>query len=183
MSDEATAAPPQDPPPEAVRVWPKLDADSVVAEWSREPIDGVPGILESDAAPVGTVRYADEAFEPIIYAWLDNEWTLERFDTVPGPRSVVVPAKCDLKPGDWRWIADAGTFMPVPAVLRGKAKDQVALELLATKAFALGFRAIRDGEPLPQYTRDWLAAWEKTIDAGGVAAGAPQELNRDRRGG
>jgi hypothetical protein len=175
-------APAADAPP--VYVWPKLDADRVVAAWSREPIEGVPSMLESAAPQAGAIRYSADysSFEAIMYAHLSDEGVLERFDGRPGERSVVVPATCDLKIGDWRWDADAGTFTALPRVLRGKAKNQIALELLATKAFALGLRAVRDGEPLPQYTLDWLAEWERTIDAGGVAQGAPQDLSRDRRG-
>jgi hypothetical protein len=176
-------APAADAPP--VYVWPQLDADRVVAGWSHEPIEGVPGIVESDAPEAGTVRYAADYsyFEAIMYAHLDAEGTLERFDSRPGKRSIVVPAACDLKPGDWRWHADAGQFKPLPKVLRGRPRNQIALEMLATKAFALGLRALRDGQPLPRYTLDWLIEWEKTIDAGGVAQGAPQDLSLDRRGG
>jgi hypothetical protein len=183
MSDEATAA--AAPPEAPVYVWPKLDADRVVVEWSREPIAGAPPILESEAPPVGTFRYGADfnSSEAIMYAHLDDEWTLVRFDSRPGERSVIVPANCDLKIGDWRWHADEGTFKLLPRVLRGKPKNMIALELLATKAFALGLRAIRDGDPLPSYTLDWLAEWERTLDAGGVAQGAPQDLSRDRRGG
>jgi hypothetical protein len=175
--------PNQAPAPQAL-VWPQLDGDRVVTAWSHEPIAGVPGILEANAPPPGTVRYAADYsfFEAIMYAHLDDEGRLERFDGRPGERSIVVPAACDLKPGDWRWDAEAGAFKPLPKVLRGKPKNLIALETLATKAFALGLRAVRDGQPLPQYTLDWLAEWERTIDAGGVAQGAPQDLSRDRRG-
>jgi hypothetical protein len=115
-----------------------------------------------------------------LYAHLDDDDILIRLDSRPAERSIEVPLNCDLKPGDWRWDAAAGAFKPLPKLLRGKPRNLIALEALATKAFALGLRAVRDGTPLPSYTLDWLTEWEKTIDAGGVARGATQDLARDR---
>jgi hypothetical protein len=180
MSDENATA-----PPAPVSLWPQLDAASVLTGWSREPIAGMPAIPEADAPQPFTVRWQSSllAFEPILFAYVDDESVLLRLDGRWAEGAIAVPANCDLVPGQWRFDRATDTWKALPKLLRGKPRNIIALEMLATKAFALALRAMRDGEAMPQYTLDWLAEWEKTIDAGSVAQGVAQNLSRDRRGG
>lgn len=97
--------------------------------------------------------------------------TTETVDVLPDPMPidrVVLPDGNDieqrvaagLRP---RWDAQAKQWVfeqqPTP--------EQAVQQPVALRAIALGFGAIRDGKPLPQETLDWLAWYEKSVDAQG----------------
>ena len=75
---------------------------------------------------------------------------------------VPVPDECDLSPRQYRWDAEAKTFVPLPTPIVGltaEHPDQV-------KAIALGLMALRDQHvvKLPKLTLQWLDWYRGTID-------------------
>jgi hypothetical protein len=71
---------------------------------------------------------------------------------------IPVPDGCDLVPGKYRW--DGKSFIPI----NQNKQDAAAADPDAMRAIAHALMAIRDGEPLPPDTLQWLHFYQTSFD-------------------
>lgn len=169
-----------------------LDRAGVLKAVREVEVDEVPATRAEQWVPVepetaawirpkaGRVVWDGALFQPRrrAVARLDHRGVLQGcaeqdWDAPVEPFTVALPDGHDMheKAGRYRWIDDpanpmGGAFHP----LARPGTPERAAETLAERpeilaAIAKGFLAIRDGRPLPTATLDWLAEFEKSIDA------------------
>ncbi|HEX3065418.1 MAG TPA: hypothetical protein VHQ39_08040 [Dongiaceae bacterium] len=160
-----------------------VDADGVLTGFDKtDQSDGIRVPVDCALVP-GEVHWDGKNFVAVEKMWgaiVDNDGVLLDFDRnriyaegvktdFQGNKQVTVvkvPVGCDLTPGRYWW--DGKAFHPrlhtFTASEINRPEDRTAI--------ALALLAIRDGKPLPPYTKAWLAIFEKTFDAkAGPAAG------------
>jgi len=98
-------------------------------------------------------------------AILDESGLLIGYDDVSldtiGPDHVIVPTR-DLGLRQYRYDFNAKAFTPLTRQerrLQDTQPDNMSVNML--RIMALGFKAVRDGQPLPSEVLDWLAWCER----------------------
>ena len=164
MTDE-TKDPPAHPEGPAHR-WARVGAGDMIFQGYVEADDpsAVAAPLSPEMLP-GRWRLTPQGWQAIRYAHLDETDTLVGIFDDPAPRSVIVPADCDLdsQRGRQRWNREHGRFEP-----RADANDpavvMVAIDGLAPRALAHLIHGLATtGKPdayAVEWAQRWLTAWD-----------------------
>ena len=126
-----------------------------IAEAPAVPVEG------QEAAPEPEAPAEPPPPQPPYKAILDRFGIIQRYERTDG-EGIVVPEDCDLPPGKYRWDKEKGQFVPI---MQAFGKPNAVDHPSAIAAIAEGFKAIRDGKPLPIITLDWIVAYERSMDA------------------
>lgn len=184
MTDTTESAPHPEGP---AHRWARVGADGIFEGYAEAAGDGIVVAPLSPEMQPGRWQLADGRWQPIRYAHLDETDTLVGIFDDPAPRSVIVPADCDLdsQRGRQRWSREHGRFEP-----RADANDpsvvMVAIDSLAPKALAHLIHGLATaGKPAPyaiEWAERWLQAWdadqaERKL-AGDLAPHLPPQFRR-----